>query len=70
LRGLLSADEIDVAAAGPLLTTLGEQVRRVAVSDVGTPIADKLQRLGELLAREGRSISGWDVRSCTSRPGR
>jgi hypothetical protein len=33
-------------------------VRRLAVSDVGTPIADKLQRLGELLAREGRSISG------------
>ena len=58
LRGLLWADPIDVAAAGPLLTTLGEQVRRVAASDVGVPIADKLQRLGELLAREGRSISG------------
>ncbi len=58
LRGLLTADDLDVAAAGPLLTTLGEQVRGVASGEVGTQVAGKLRRLGELLTGEGRSLSG------------
>lgn len=57
LRGLLTADEID-ASAGPLLVTLGEQVRGVASSELGAPIADKLRRLSGLLISEGRSLSG------------
>ncbi|HZC18864.1 MAG TPA: hypothetical protein VE225_04070 [Rubrobacteraceae bacterium] len=58
LRALLSADDIDVTAAGSLLTTLGEQVQGVAPSEVGAQVADKLQRLSELLTSEGRSLSG------------
>jgi hypothetical protein len=58
LRGLLSADDTDIAAAGPLLTTLGEQVQGVASSGTGALVADKLQRLSELLISGGRSLSG------------
>jgi hypothetical protein len=58
LRTLLSDDDIDVAVLGPLLTTLGEQVQGVASSEIGVQVADKLQRLSELLTREGRSLSG------------
>ena len=58
LRGLLTADDLRVAAAGPLLTTLGEQVREAASGEVGTQVADKLRRLSELLTSEGRSLSG------------
>lgn len=57
LRALLSEDDID-AAAGPLLTTLGEQVQEVASSEPGYLVADKLRRLSELLMDEGRSLSG------------
>ncbi len=57
LRALLSADDIDVAAAGPLLMTLGEQVQGVASGGVGAQVAGKLQRLSELLMGEGRSLS-------------
>ncbi len=58
LRSLLTADDSDDVAAGPLLTTLGEQVQGVASDEVGVQVADKLRRLGELLASEGRSLSG------------
>ena len=58
LRGLLTADDIDVSATGPLLTTLGEQVQGVASGEPGAQVTDKLRRLGELLASEGRSLSG------------
>jgi hypothetical protein len=58
LRGLLTADDLRVAAAGPLLTTLGEQVRGAASGEVGTQVAGKLRRLSELLTSEGRSLSG------------
>ena len=58
LRTLLSTDDTDVAAARPLLTTLGEQVRQVISSDAGALVAEQLQQLSELLTREGRSLSG------------
>ncbi len=58
LRGLLTADDLDVAAAGPLLTTLGEQVRGVTSGELGTQVAGQLGRLSELLTSEGRSLSG------------
>ena len=58
LRAMLSADDIDVAGAGPLLTALGEQVQEVASGEARTQVTDKLRRLGELLTREGRSLSG------------
>jgi hypothetical protein len=58
LRALLLESDIDADSAGPLLTTLGEQVQEVAASGAGTQIADKLLRLSELLTNEGRSLSG------------
>lgn len=58
LRALLSTDDVDSDAAGPLLTTLGEQVREVASSSPGDQVAEKLRRLSELLMDEGRSLSG------------
>ncbi len=56
LRGLLTADDLD--AAGPLLTRPGEQVRRVAASEIGAPVAGEPRRLGELLEDQGRRVSG------------
>lgn len=58
LRALLSEDDIDAGTAGPLLTTLGEQVQEVAAGEPGGQVADKLRRLSELLTNEGRSLSG------------
>ncbi len=58
LRALLSADELDQAAVGRLLATLGEQVQRVANADVQIEVADRLSQLSVLLSSEGESLSG------------
>ena len=59
LRTLLSADELDQAAVGRLLATLGEQVQRVANDeDVQIEVADRLSQLSVLLSSEGESLSG------------
>jgi hypothetical protein len=59
LRGLLSADDVDPAAVGRLLVTLGEQVQRVANDEhVEIEVADRLSQLSVLLSSEGESISG------------
>ncbi len=59
LRALLTADELDQAAVGRLLATLGEQVQRVANDeDVQIEVADKLSQLSVLLSSEGESLSG------------
>jgi hypothetical protein len=42
LRTLLLAGDFDPAAVGQLLVTLGEQVRAVAVSGIGAPVAGML----------------------------
>jgi hypothetical protein len=57
LRGLLISDSSDLDAAGPLLSTLGDQVQDLA-SGAGAPVAERLRRLGELLGAEGCSLSG------------
>src|SRR5918997_3270982 len=59
LRTLLSADELDQAAVGRLLATLGEQVQRVANDEgVQIEVADRLSQLSVLLSSEGESLSG------------
>lgn len=59
LRALLSAGEIDQAAVGRLLATLGEQVQRVANDEeVQIEVADRLSQLSVLLSSEGESLSG------------
>ncbi|MDP8951739.1 MAG: hypothetical protein M3N18_05800 [Actinomycetota bacterium] len=59
LRALLSADELDQAAVGRLLATLGEQVQRVANDEsVQIEVADRLSQLSVLLSSEGESLSG------------
>lgn len=59
LRALLSADEVDQAAVGRLLATLGEQVQRVANDEeVQIEVADRLSQLSVLLSSEGESLSG------------
>ncbi len=58
LRIQLLAGDSDPAAVGQLLVTLGEQVRAVSESAVGTPVADKLSQLGDLLSDRGNTLSG------------
>ena len=58
LRILLSAKELDQIAVGELLTTLGEQVQRVANQDIDIEVADKLSQLSVLLSNEGDSLLG------------
>ncbi len=58
LKAQLSAGDFDPAAVGELLTTLSEQVQRIANSDIQIEVADKLSQLSVLLAREGDSLRG------------
>ena len=58
LRVLLLAGDFDPAAVGRLLVTLGEQVREVADSNVGAPVADRMSPLSKLLTREGDALVG------------
>ena len=59
LRALLSARDLDQAAVGRLLATLGEQVQRVANDEgVQIEVADRLSQLSVLLSSEGESLSG------------
>lgn len=57
LRTLLLAGDFDPAAVGRLLVTLGEQVRAVAASDVGAPVAERLSWLATLLADQGNALA-------------
>ena len=58
LRIRLMAGDSDPAAVGQLLVALGEQVRTVAGSEVGTPVADKLSQLSVLLSDRGNTLMG------------
>ena len=58
LRIQLLAGDSDPAAVGQLLVALGEQVRTVAGSEVGTPVADKLSQLSVLLSDRGNTLMG------------
>lgn len=58
LRTLLAADDPDPATVGRLMSTLGDQVQRVANSDVQIEVADRLSQLSVLLTSEGDSLSG------------
>ena len=57
LRTLLLAGDFDPASVGQLMVTLGEQVRAVAASDVGAPVAGRLSRLGALLTEQGNTLT-------------
>ena len=57
LRIQLLAGDADPAAVGRLLVTLGEQVRSVAGSDTGAPVADRLSQLSELLREGGNALA-------------
>jgi len=57
LRALLTADSLDGAAIGILLSVLGEQVNGVASGSLGESVGGKLRQLGGLLATEGRAVS-------------
>jgi hypothetical protein len=56
LRTLLLAGDFDPAAVGRLLVALGEQVRAVAASDIGTPVANRLSQLSTLLTNQGNAL--------------
>jgi hypothetical protein len=56
LRTLLLAGDFDPVAVGQLLVTLGEQVRVVAESDIGAPVAQRLSQLSALLADQGNAL--------------
>jgi hypothetical protein len=58
LRGQLSAGDLDQAGVGRLLADLGDQVQRIANSDIQIEVADKLSQLSVLLSSEGDSLSG------------
>ncbi len=58
LRSQLSAGDFDQAAVGRLLSDLGDQVQRLANSDIQIEVADKLSQLSVLLSSEGDSLSG------------
>ncbi|MBA3473214.1 MAG: hypothetical protein H0T57_08315 [Rubrobacter sp.] len=58
LRGQLTAGDFDQAAVGRLLSDLGDQVQRLANSDIQIEVADKLSQLSVLLSSEGESLSG------------
>lgn len=58
LRVQLSAGDFDQAAVGRLLSDLGDQVQRLANSDIQIEVADKLSQLSVLLSSEGDSLSG------------
>ena len=57
LRIQLLAGDSDPAAIGRLLVTLGEQVRSVAQSDTGAPVADRLSQLSSLLTDQGNALA-------------
>jgi hypothetical protein len=57
LRIQLLAGDADPAAVGRLLVTLGEQVRSVAESDAGAPVADRLSQLSDLLREGGDALA-------------
>ncbi|CAA9430368.1 MAG: hypothetical protein AVDCRST_MAG78-1644 [uncultured Rubrobacteraceae bacterium] len=58
LRIQLSASDLDQAAVGRLLATLGDQVQRLANSNIQIEVADRLSQLSALLSVEGDSLSG------------
>ncbi len=58
LRIQLSASDLDQAAVGRLLATLGDQVQRLANSDIQIEVADRLSQSSALLSVEGDSLSG------------
>jgi hypothetical protein len=58
LRIQLLAGDFEPAAVGQLLVALGEQVRVVAGSDVGAPVAERLSALGALLTDQGNALAG------------
>jgi hypothetical protein len=57
LRTLLLAGDFDPAAVGQLLVTLGEQVRAVAASGIGAPVAGMLSQLSALLTDQGNALT-------------
>ena len=58
LRDRLSAGDFDQAIVGRLLSDIGDQVQRLANSDIQIEVADKLSQLSVLLSSEGDSLSG------------
>ena len=58
LRIRLLTGDSDPAAVGQVLVALGEQVRAVSGSEVGTPVAGKLAQLSVLLSDRGNTLMG------------
>ena len=57
LGGQLSAGDFDQVTVGWLLSERGDQVQRIANSDIQIEVADKLSQLSVLLSSEGGSLS-------------
>jgi len=53
----LNKDPRDTSAVGLLLADIGSQVRNVASGDFARGVADRLERLADLLTTEGRRVS-------------
>ena len=53
----LDREPLDGVAISGLMTTLADQTRELASSDVAGTVSDKLEQLGGLLGSEGASLS-------------
>lgn len=53
----LDREPLDGVVISGLMTTLADQTRALASSDVAGTVGDKLEQLGGLLASEGASLS-------------
>ncbi len=53
----LDREPLDGVVISGLMTTLADQTRALASSDVAGTVTDKLEQLGQLLASEGASLS-------------
>jgi hypothetical protein len=57
LEAQLDPSGLDPVSVGALLTSLGEQVNRVAGAEIGDQVGGKLSRLGALLGSEGKALT-------------
>lgn len=57
LRVQLLTGEFDPAAVGQLMSNIGDQVRSVAASDVGAPVAGRLTLLADGLSDGGATLA-------------
>lgn len=58
LQDNLTSDGVDAGVVGGILTDLGEQVRGVASTELGSPVSGRLEALAGILSSEGSRLAG------------